>query len=58
MKTGYARVSTREQVASLATQRAALQAARCERVFEDTISGAHSTRPDPGPCSAPRRPAG
>lgn len=45
MKIGYARVSTREQAASLDTQRAALTAAGCERVFEDTISGARSSRP-------------
>lgn len=45
MKIGYARVSTREQAASLATQRTALEAAGCERVFEDTISGVRSTRP-------------
>ncbi|MCT2022146.1 recombinase family protein [Kocuria marina] len=45
MKIGYARVSTREQAASLATQREALTAAGCERVFADTISGARSTRP-------------
>ena len=45
MKIGYARVSTREQAASLDTQRAALQAAGCERVFEDTVSGARSDRP-------------
>ena len=45
MKIGYARVSTREQSASLDTQRAALQTAGCERVFEDTISGARSDRP-------------
>ncbi|MDN5699591.1 MAG: recombinase family protein, partial [Kocuria sp.] len=45
MKIGYARVSTREQAASLDTQRAALEAAGGERVFTDTISGARSTRP-------------
>lgn len=45
MKIGYARVSTREQAASLATQHEALMAAGCERVFSDTISGARSTRP-------------
>ncbi|MEX5312815.1 recombinase family protein [Kocuria marina] len=58
-------MSTREQAASLDTQRAALQAAGCERVFTDTISGARSTRPAPAwtqpaatcataiPCSSP-----
>lgn len=45
MKIGYARVSTREQSASLDAQRVALEAAGCERVFTDTISGARSTRP-------------
>lgn len=45
MKIGYARVSAREQAASLDTQREALTAAGCERVFTDTISGARSTRP-------------
>lgn len=45
MKIGYARVSTREQAASLDAQREALTAAGCARVFEDTISGARSTRP-------------
>ena len=45
MKIGCARVSTREQAASLATQRATLEAAGGERVSEDTISGARSTRP-------------
>ena len=45
MKIGYALVSTREQSASLDTQRAALQTAGCEQVFEDTISGARSDRP-------------
>lgn len=45
MRIGYARVSTREQGASLDTQRAALVDSGCERVFEDTISGARSDRP-------------
>ena len=45
MKIGYARVSTREQTASLDTQRAALTEAGCERIFEDLISGARSKRP-------------
>ena len=44
MKIGYARVSTDEQ--NLDLQRAALEAAGCERVFEDRgISGVESTRP-------------
>lgn len=45
MRIGYARVSTREQEASLDSQRDALTAAECERVFEDVISGAKSKRP-------------
>lgn len=44
MKIGYARVSTDDQ--NLDLQRAALEAAGCERVFEDLgISGADFTRP-------------
>ncbi len=44
MKIGYARVSTDEQ--NLDLQRTALEAAGCERVFEDRgISGAESARP-------------
>ena len=44
MKIGYARVSTDEQ--NLDLQRAALEAAGCERVFEDFgISGTDFTRP-------------
>jgi len=44
MKIGYARVSTDEQ--NLDLQRSALEAAGCERVFEDRgISGADSNRP-------------
>ena len=42
MKIGYARVSTDEQ--SLALQLDALQADGCERVFQDTASGARSSR--------------
>lgn len=45
MRVGYARVSTREQTASLDTQREALTEAGCERIFEDVISGARSKRP-------------
>lgn len=45
MKVGYARRSTREQPTTLTTQREALQADGCERIFEDTISGAKSRRP-------------
>lgn len=45
MRVGYARVSTREQTASLDTQREALAEAGCERIFEDVISGARSKRP-------------
>ncbi len=39
---GYARVSTRDQTAALQCE--ALRAAGCERVFEDTISGASRRR--------------
>ena len=40
MKVGYARVSTKGQSESLETQREALEAAGCARVFEDVLSGA------------------
>ena len=43
MLVGYARVSTVDQ--TLALQQDALQAAGCERVFEDRISGAIDERP-------------
>lgn len=39
------RRSTREQPTTLATQREALEADGCVRIFEDTISGAKSKRP-------------
>ena len=42
MKIGYARVSTDEQ--NLGLQLDALQGDGCERVFEDTASGARSNR--------------
>lgn len=41
---GYARVSTRDQ--SVAAQRAALHAAGCARVYEETASGANRERPE------------
>lgn len=41
---GYARVSTRDQ--SVAAQRAALDAAGCTRVYEETSSGANRDRPE------------
>lgn len=45
MKIGYARVSTTRQGESLVTQNAALEAAGCVKVFEDTLSGAKAARP-------------
>ena len=42
MKIGYARVSTDDQ--NLGLQLDALQAEGCERMFEDTASGARSNR--------------
>ena len=42
MKVGYARVSTARQNKSLETQRKALEAAGCARVFEDVLSGARA----------------
>jgi DNA invertase Pin-like site-specific DNA recombinase len=43
MKVGYARVSTRDQDARLQTE--ALTEAGCEKVFEETASGAQRDRP-------------
>lgn len=43
MLVGYARVSTQEQDAEL--QRVALSEAGCERIFEETASGAQRDRP-------------
>lgn len=43
MKIGYARVSTREQ--NLDMQVIALEEAGCERIYEETVSGAKAERP-------------
>jgi DNA invertase Pin-like site-specific DNA recombinase len=43
MLIGYARVSTRDQTPAL--QIDALQAAGCEKLFEETASGAQRDRP-------------
>ena len=43
---GYARVSTAEQDTALQTD--ALRKAGCERVFDDTVSGAKADRPGLG----------
>lgn len=43
MLVGYMRVSTHEQ--NLALQRDALQAAGCERLYDDTCSGSVTERP-------------
>jgi len=43
MLVGYMRVSTAEQ--NLALQRDALEGAGCERLYEDTRSGAVTERP-------------
>lgn len=44
MLVGYARVSTQDQDASL--QRVALEGAGCDRIFQETASGAHRDRPE------------
>ena len=43
MKVGYARVSTREQ--NLDMQVIALEEAGCEKIYEETVSGAKAQRP-------------
>jgi DNA invertase Pin-like site-specific DNA recombinase len=44
MRVGYARVSTRDQDAAM--QAEALTAAGCEKIFEETASGAQKDRPE------------
>ena len=44
MLIGYARVSTEDQ--NLTLQRAALNGAGCQRIYEETISGANRSRPE------------
>lgn len=44
MKIGYARISTRDQDTD--AQRAALERAGCERIFEETASGGRWDRPE------------
>lgn len=44
MKVGYARVSTREQDAAM--QAEALAAVGCEKIYEETASGAQKDRPE------------
>ena len=41
---GYARVSTQDQ--NLAAQREALEAAGCERIYSEHLSGARTDRPE------------
>ena len=47
---GYARISTSEGKQLLDRQRDALEAAGCERVFQDTASGAQAARPGLTAC--------
>jgi DNA invertase Pin-like site-specific DNA recombinase len=44
MKIGYARVSTREQTTAM--QRDALEAAGCDRLYEDKVTGERDDRPE------------
>lgn len=46
MRIGYARVSTQDQ--NLDRQRDQLRQDRCERVYEEKVSGAKSDRPEFG----------
>jgi hypothetical protein len=54
MKIGYCRVSTEDQNPAL--QLAALQLARCKRIFTDKTTGAHIQRPQLTKCLAALQP--
>lgn len=54
MLLGYARISTQEQ--NLDLQKDALNKAGCEKIYEDTISGAKANRPGLDECLAYARP--
>lgn len=55
MKIGYARASLKQSNESLETQRKTLEAAGCEEIFIDEVSGAQSSRPALDAALAARR---